>query len=540
MVPALEVEVEQVHKTDVATFTAIDSQCNATPTPNDSTAVMTPITADSRVIMTPIPTNRRAVMTPMPDNSRALLQPLEGSNNLFYNSPDIYPTTPSWLGVESLRKSNEVCADFRTHLLSPQLPATADPQVLIEPSSTFSLFLDEQGQRHIEYFQSKVADLISVSPRAHNYFLKTFYTIAFSNEAILNALAAWGAFFNRSGGGMETARQYITRSRNSLPKSPTSRFEYFISVSVYLIEMGIMVVAGDTSEWHSVFEQCSNLLRQYGGVAKFIRDNGFSNDSKFLISSFQFFDVMSLETLARGTKCSMNSYNSLFAIPSIYEITDYGIDPYQGCCQPIVLLFGEIMNVYVEYKAESRKFMDTAADIDRDAFILRDSERLQYYHEVEEATKSLEIKIAECSPVRQHLESLPSIEEQQLHSALFDVYRLTCQIYLLLYLRLMQPRLHQIQKLLLCSFNLITKIIHTQVGICMNMALLICGILCCTQHDRDRVEGMFQSLYARVALGNVKRVWEVVREAWRRNPDFLVCIDWLDICNDFGWKLSVS
>lgn len=68
--------------------------------------------------------------------------------------------------------------------------------ILLSPSSTFSLYLDEPGLRLLEYFENKVAKILCISPESSNYFLKTFVSVAMTEESIMHALAAWGGVFS--------------------------------------------------------------------------------------------------------------------------------------------------------------------------------------------------------------------------------------------------------------------------------------------------------------------------------------------------------
>ena len=53
------------------------------------------------------------------------------------------------------------------------------------------LYLDDQGIDYVRQFE-QIASTLSLS-QSTNYIKSTFLTLAFSNEAILNLLAAWGA-----------------------------------------------------------------------------------------------------------------------------------------------------------------------------------------------------------------------------------------------------------------------------------------------------------------------------------------------------------
>ena len=62
-------------------------------------------------------------------------------------------------------------------------------------------------------------------------------------------------------------------------------------------------------------------------------------------------------------------------------------------------------------------------------------------------------------------------EELDLHLTLFELYRLTCQMYLLLYIKQTQPSSSEVQMLLLTSFAYIsTLVIIPYDGLAINAA----------------------------------------------------------------------
>ncbi|EER30533.1 hypothetical protein CTRG_05932 [Candida tropicalis MYA-3404] len=393
---------------------------------------------------------------------------------------------------------------------------TFSPTFNINASSPLILYLDDQGIQYIKIFE-RYANLVSLSEKT-NYIKSTFLTLAFSNEAISNLLASWGATFQGDG---EEAEKYLIQSKELVKSSPIDRFDYFTSVAYNLIQMAIYIHRGDTKNWYDIFKKCEKLVRDYGGLKKFIQDFGFSNDCKFLISNFQFYDVMSSESLANGTTCTMENYHNLFKGQKLLE-GDYGLDPYQGCCQPIYLLLGEIMNVYVETKRERENVVHQ-----KDSTI-----RVQFYKQVEQKVNYLITSINNCHP-----SSIPDENNDQL-----ELFKLCCiagKMYVLLYIKQTQPKSSEIQLLLLESIDIIDKLIETKLAKNLSMALLICGITAGNKSDRQNIESKFSVIYERYKQGNLKRIWEIVKESWIRNPYGSICIDWLDICHDFNWKISM-
>lgn len=403
--------------------------------------------------------------------------------------------------------------------------------ILLSPSSNFNLYLDEIGMKYLNYFENKVAHLLSISPQSSNYFLKTFFTIAITDECLLNALAAWGALFHADG-DIEQINRYLNKAKLLL-KPPQLKYDYMLTLAYYLIALGIQICSGDVKNWFYYFNKSGELLQQYGGIIKFLKDFNFSNDSKFLIANFQIHDIMSSSALSSGTICSMNSYNDLFKTNKILELDGYGIDPYQGCIQPIFLIMGEIMNIYADLKSNWKRINEAMQSMNDVS-----NQRLVMFKRVDDVYKELLDKINSCKPIDSQLQLLTPLEID-LHLKLFELHKLTCKIYILLYIKQTQPISSEIQYLLLQSTTLLEELSESSVISSLNMPLLINGICACYKFDRLKLDNIITQVYTRYKVGNVRKIWDVIKESWRRNPHGNQCIDWIDICNDFGWKLSV-
>ena len=91
-------------------------------------------------------------------------------------------------------------------------------------------------------------------------------------------------------------------------------------------------------------------------------------------------------------------------------------------------------------------------------------------------------------------------------------------MYVLLYIKQTQPKSSEIQLLLLDAISIIDELISTHLASNLSMALLMCGITCGNKYDRQNINGKFKIVYDKFRQGNLKRIWEIVKESWERNP----------------------
>lgn len=432
-----------------------------------------------------------------------------------------------------------------------------DTPILSSPLSTFSLYLDEAGLRLMDFYENRVARLLCVSPESSNYFLKTFFTAALTEPALMHALAAWGGVF-LDGKDSNGVKHHVGRAgelirTTYLNQNKLDSHGTYVAMCYYLIHMGIDICSGDVSHWYKLFNECTNLLNQRGGIVQFCRENHFSNDSKWLISNFQFHDVLSSATIKRGTSCDIEDYRSLFN--NCFDMGSYGVDPYQGCIQPIFLLLGSIMNSSVELNEERDRLSEErdritkelsahgerdAGSASQDAHRQLTLRRIAYCNAVEARYNKHVSEIHYCTPNASQISHIShDRSEVDLHLTLFELYRLTCHIYLLLYIKQTQPLACEVQLHFMSSLAYIESLMDSKLVPLLPMLLLICGMCCCNEYDRSQVRTLFERVLATYTVGNMGRVWEIVQEAWRRNPNGDVCVDWGDICDEFGWQLSV-
>ena len=581
------------------------------------------------------------------------------------------------------------------------LPPAISPDLLTlpllaSPAVTYATFLDEAGLGYLEFFQTDVAPLLCVTCEGTNHLVKTFFAVAMYDEGVLNALAAWGGYFRQAGAGGAKERvdgcggasgvcvrgargyrqfpdvsRYMARAHALMrPRArPLDKLDRYTLLCFHLIEMGLEICSGDVANWYCVFERMhATLTEGYGGLLQMCDDFGYSNDIKWLASNVQFHDIMLSVTQLRGTLFAMGDYHTLFTKWRILDVGGYGLDPFQGIIQPVYLLLGEVMNVYVrqrerrralspawEAKREPRleasrpseghggsfwssgvqdvllelsewhgesfgpsewhqeprqpsgraksfgpseghlaslepsewhgesfgpseghrelrersgraksfgpseghpaslepsewlealelescvEWQEAPCESLRQALRLRQA-RLGHFRALDATYRAFDARVTLCRPSAVQMSMIRLPGTLRLHMGLFEVVRNTCRLYMLLYLRQVQPASPAVQQILLESMELLEALANTTIVAALPMVLLVCGIACLEPSDRRAMAAIYRRVYAQYTVGNVARVWAVVEEFWARNPGGQLCIDWADICEERGWSLSV-
>lgn len=317
---------------------------------------------------------------------------------------------------------------------------------------------------------------------------------------------------------------------------PQNKEDFFVLFAFYLIFIGIEVCTGDVCHWGGFLVQCANLINSFGGLARVKEMFLNNNDIKWLLHNFQFHDLLSLSTLRKGTFIPIKEYEE--NLPADCE---YGLDPLSGLLGAAYNLFGEISNCQVELRQKWAEVEDSLELEGSDRSAELEEARNSYFETVRKTYKKYSQKIADCKPNEVHLEML-SEEPERLHlqQQLFDLYILIIKIHLNTSIIRQPPSLFQQQDLLAQALELVDELLDTPMVVALSLLLLVCGTLCYTNYDRERMRERFRRVHLTYYVQNLTRIEEIVEEAWLRYPDGTVVVDWGAMAEEKGWNLYVG
>lgn len=394
-------------------------------------------------------------------------------------------------------------------------------------------YLNIQGLYFLDGFIANVAKKFSIGHESSNYILKTFYQLSEEHEAVSYALAAWGGVFIE-GGFTENVNHFlgeaILKMSQEYPNlNNIAKKDVYILLNYYLVYVGLQVCAGDVSQWHQIFHRTIDLVKKQGGLSSIIEMFDCSNEIKWLLSDIQYHDILSLNTFHKGTLLPMEEYNSVFKEAKILELGNYGLDPFQGCIQPIYLVLGEITSQAVELR-----HWQTQIEYKGDMTL-----RLEFYHKADKCYRDMSCKISDCIPNMEQMKLIKDDRyELELHLTLFEIYLLTCQLCLNYLIKKLPANTLDMQLLLLNCLALIDILIGTKMKSALSFLLLVCGITCCSKSDRSNMLQRFETVSNDYKAGNVKLIKNIVEKVWERNQEGQFCIDWLTICQENNWNIS--
>ncbi|EMG46742.1 hypothetical protein SBY92_005348 [Candida maltosa Xu316] len=458
---------------------------------------------------------------------------LDSTNDLFeeqitvFNNDNLKLSTDSlFSNTQMIRSPNTPNFDFQDlNLLNFNLPSPINSHIF-QPFK----FLDNQALYFLDGFLSNVGAKFSIGQESSNYILKTFYQLSEEQESIAYALTAWGGIFIE-GGFTENVNHYLNKAISEIAKNHVdmdnlSKKDIYVLLNYYMISIGLYVCGGDASLWNLSFNKSIELINKYGGLSNIVKMFDYSNEIKWLVSDVQYHDVLSSQTFHKGTCLPMEEYNSVFKEAKILELGNYGLDPFQGCIQPIYLMLGEIISKSAEFRSKQVE----NADINT---------RLEVYNEMNEVYEKLKDDINNCVPNMEQMRHIAHDKyELELHLTLFEVYSIICQISLNFLFKKLPPDSLDMQRLLLNCLNSLDILVDTKMKSALSFSLLICGITCCSESDRSMMKERFKTVSEDYKAMNLRLIRDIVEEVWKRNNNGKLYIDWILICEENNWDMS--
>ncbi|KAF8001986.1 hypothetical protein HF325_002951 [Metschnikowia pulcherrima] len=401
--------------------------------------------------------------------------------------------------------------------------------------------LDKDGMIFLECYREQYSTFVLIGTETLNYFLKTFLSIAASNEGITYALTAWGGFFlelRKPRSDFTKPWEYMQKATRCMCSQmgdylrPNDKSQFYELFAFYLIFIGIEVCTGDVRNWRGFMTQCLLLIQSYGGILKVLDLFGYSNDIKWLISDFKFHDLLSSKCLIDGPIFLVEDY-----MKALEPRPEYGIDPLQGIVGPLYDIIGRIGTAKADLARKWAQVKYNVQAQDSDAEQITAS----YYDTAQQMIDNLKAQIASCKPLAVHMDLLADDEEdRKLHLALFELHVHICRLQLATLLERMPPNTITQQYSLHKALPLIDYLQATKLKVSLSLLLLVCGMTCCAPHDRALMTRRFRLHVNQYEIGNLQRIEETVVGAWECNPTGAVCIDWAEFVRDKEWHLYVG
>lgn len=391
-------------------------------------------------------------------------------------------------------------------ILLPQ-PAAASPW--------HALKLDSDGQRLFEYFCTRQAPLMSVSP--HNQWLEEFVPMAAQCDAVLYALVAWAGFHKSAGQDPQLAYSYLNKAMQQV----VSNFAKagVTTLATLLLICAAEICSGDVVHWNKHLSLAAKVINMNGGLASFVSTKSL----QWLASNFAYHDLLAASTCARNTHFKPTEYEALMRRGSAGGSPDSLI----GCCQSLFQLLAEVSDLAVEVHGVYANH-----SLDADA-------RLESLRVVRLRAQLLERKIEQCTP--NHL-SILTLSQQDVERQLemFECFQLAAKVHLYQSVLRMNSGSVSMQIAGRHLLRRVDSMLGSPVEGSIIFPLFLAGLCCCSDEERDRMRTRFAGYQERNLAQNISRTMNLLEEVWKRDDQGAKHVHWYSIIESRGWDICFA
>lgn len=380
-----------------------------------------------------------------------------------------------------------------------------------QPKSRYQIKLDSEGQRLFEYFVSKQAGIICVSPE--NSFLNVFVPMANESDSVLYAIVAWAGFHENAGRKQEIGFRYLNKAMQGVI-SDFNKYELTTLAGLLLIAAA-EICNGDVLNWNKHLGLAAQVIKMNGGLQSF----SSSKTLNWLGTNFSYHDLLASSIYTtRNTYFAPSEYKALMDSAS-------GPDALLGCCHALFQLLAEISDLSVEMK-KLYKFHGSQVP-------------LEDLREVQFKARNLQDKITMSVPDGKSLVNL-TVEQTNLQLNLFEVFRTTAKLHLAQSVLRLTASSLEMQCCYQESLRLIDKVLGTSVEGGLIFPLFVTGVACCSPTARLSIVERFDAFYERNLARNIKRTVHLLEEVWKLDELGTRYVDWQALIEVRGWDLCFA
>lgn len=388
-----------------------------------------------------------------------------------------------------------------------------EPDFLIfnQPKSKHYFKLDTDGQRLFDYFVSKQAGIICVSPE--NSFLNVFVPMASESDSVLYALVAWAGFHENGGQQQEIGFRYLNKAIQSVVTN-FNKYELTTLAGLLLIAAA-EICNGDVFNWNKHLSLAAQVIKMNGGLQSF---NG-SKTLQWLGTNFSYHDLLASSIYTtRNTYFAPNEYKLVMESAS-------SPDALLGCCHSLFQLLAEISDLSVEVKRIYKLYGDDVPLVELKSILFN--------------AHSLEDKIKMSVPDTLALIDL-TVEQRGLQLNLFEVFRMTAKLHLAQSVFRYNAASLEMQCAYQESLQLIDTVLATPVEGGLILPLFVTGVACCSPSARLSIVERFDAFYERNLARNIKRTVHLLEEVWKLDDFGARHVDWQTLIESRGWDLCFA
>lgn len=161
------------------------------------------------------------------------------------------------------------------------------------------------------------------------------------------------------------------------------------------------------------------------------------------------------------------------------------------------------------------------------------------YEKIMYQCQDLEARLNDARP-RQHILSKLNAHDLELQLTVFECFQITAKIHLRQSVLRMTPSSLEIQYLENQLIKSLDVLLGTDVEAALCFPMFVAGMNAIFPQDRKEMNQRYNDFIKRYRWKNVLRCQIVMKQLWRLNPLGDRFVDWYDLVERLGWKLSFA
>ncbi|KAG7865479.1 hypothetical protein KL918_004360 [Ogataea parapolymorpha] len=460
--------------------------------------------------------------------------------------------------VECVYPNKRTCArpSVAARSMSEVVNSQLVPQKPFDPLITMLNDVEKQYLHNVRQFV--------LSSVKYHQALKYLLPLAHDNKPVLYALCAWGASLRPEDSSKGSSlllksmslcnRLYGEVVQSNANVSQQKLLELVASLTSHVI-VGSSI--GSSFAWSSNFFKLCIVYKKFG-LHAFEKNPRNTDFTTWLLRSFFYHDVLKL-TSRRNSKTAfpLSEYKRILDHENSpnRDVSMDQYNPLMGCCVELFLLLAELNNFYDEYSRRVEAVFvyynrlnplldtnDTNAQyeiITGPEYLEYENARIEFHDWLDNQSRNLMDKITSAKPNLPNISSLEDVQQNEILLTYFEATQVTLQLFLLSKIRRMSSLDYEVKGLMLHLFSAMRVLLNSNLSPYLSFPLLIAGVVAAERHDRLTVKMLYLGIVSRNGETNIQRIWTIIEELWKLNPDGNKHLDWQSVIDRLGYNICV-
>lgn len=412
-----------------------------------------------------------------------------------------------------------------------------------------------------------------------------FLPLAYRNEAVFYAVSGWGLLVLKNGHQKTKALNLLKKSKklcNDLQLNIDRHFPVLEKYNLISLVVGLncLIFAassiGDIKMWKENFEDLYHTLHKVG-LETFFEKVKDSPVGLWVLNCFFYNDVLKVVRVTNdnkvGTLFPLSKYRKIInfnfeKMDHLLETDDFRgrdecnsgetidiVDPLMGCCIGLFFRMGEINTLYDQFTIKINALDDTWISLKDEMNTIDGADLLQFtrsqrYRRYEDMrlrfhdwVKVRTDRLMEClhntMPRIIALRTIRESEQREHYLTFFRVLQVAMELFLEIKLKESPLKTLNVKRLMVHCYRDMRQLLIPDFVHRLTFPLLVVGAAACEKRDRIIIEAMYLEMYHIWKNENLTKIWSIIQEFWKLNPNGDTFDRSQNIINKLDWNICL-